>query len=78
MRARSDLGALVANDLEFHRTIGAACANGMLSALVESLSGPPELGIRAAEAGDPLGQRRPRYKRSDDSTVVFCRLDPAE
>lgn len=43
-------------------------------------SGPGEViaQCRAAEAEDPLGKRWPRYKRSDDSTVVFCLLDPDE
>lgn len=31
--------------------------------------------VRQAEAADPLGTRWPRYKRSDDSTVVYCVLD---
>ncbi|GAB2700590.1 hypothetical protein [Kitasatospora kifunensis] len=28
--------------------------------------------VRDAEAGDPLGERWPRYKASDDATVLFC------
>lgn len=28
--------------------------------------------VRRAEATDPLGERWPRYKASDDSTAVFC------
>jgi hypothetical protein len=31
---------------------------------------------RAAEESDPLGERWPRYKRSDDATVVFWEFDP--
>ena len=39
--------------------------------------GPAEViaQVRHAEAEDPLGTRWPRYKRSDDSTVVYCVLD---
>ena len=48
-----------------------------LLALLER-SGPGEViaQVRAAEAEDPLGRRWPRYKRSDDSTVVFCEFEP--
>lgn len=39
--------------------------------------GPGELiaRVRAAEDADPTGSRWPRYKRSDDATVAYCRLD---
>lgn len=39
--------------------------------------GPAEViaQVRQAEAEDPLGNRWPRYKRSDDATVIFCALD---
>jgi len=33
--------------------------------------------VRATESSDPLGERWPRYKRSDDATVVSWELDPA-
>jgi hypothetical protein len=33
--------------------------------------------VRRAEATDPGGERWPRYKASDDSTVVFCTFDGA-
>ncbi|MGH3493198.1 MAG: hypothetical protein ACRDQ1_08165 [Sciscionella sp.] len=32
--------------------------------------------VRAVEESDPLGERWPRYKRSDDATVVFWEFDP--
>lgn len=37
-------------------------------------AGPAELirRIRKAEASDPLGERWPRYKTSDDATAALC------
>jgi hypothetical protein len=45
---------------------------GLLDLLAES--GPNEVirRTRALEAADPLGQRWPRNKRSDDATIVFA------
>jgi hypothetical protein len=47
---------------------------GLLAVL--EADGPDELisRVRAAEATDPEGARWPRYKRSDDATVVWCRF----
>ncbi|MGH3873404.1 MAG: protein phosphatase 2C domain-containing protein [Pseudonocardiaceae bacterium] len=41
-------------------------------------AGPAELiaRIRTAEAGDPLGQRWPRYKIGDDATAALCLFPP--
>ena len=40
LRARSDVSTLMANDLEFHRRIGEAAGNSMLSALMDAMAGP--------------------------------------
>lgn len=41
-------------------------------------SGPDEVihRVREAESSDPVGERWPRLKQSDDATVMFCRISP--
>jgi hypothetical protein len=56
---------------------GLATWEELLTLLDES--GPGELvrRVRAAEAADPQGRRRPRTKSSDDATAIYLVLDEA-